>query len=239
MGTGLKITVPRDAARRRSSPWSRGVSRPARRCSCSAGSSCAPRAASSHLAATDMELSLRASSTRRSPARATVVVPGPAAARHRALAARAATSRSSTSPTSRCVVDHRAARRATASTPTRREDFPRLPGGRQRSRCTRSTATRCSRRSRRVGRSRLARREPPGADRDPRPLRAGQARDGRDRLLPPRREGDARRRARCPTSRRSSRPARSRSSRGSPAAPTRSSSACRRTTSSSARTAPG
>ena len=38
---------------------------------------------------------------------------------------------------------------------------------------------------------RLARREPAGADRHPRAVRAVEARDGRDRLLPARREGDA------------------------------------------------
>ena len=69
-------------------------------------------------------------------------------------------------------------------------------------------------------------------------LRAGEARDGRDRLVPPRGQGDAARRARCRSSRRSSRPARSRSSRASPPAPTSCSSACTRTTSSSASTAP-
>ena len=61
MGTGAedspspRTSSPQQA--RRSSP---AASRRAPPCSCSAGSSCAPRPGSSHLAATDMELSLRA-----------------------------------------------------------------------------------------------------------------------------------------------------------------------------------
>ena len=62
---------------------------------------------------------------------------------------------------------------------------------------------------------RLARRVAAGADGDPRPLRGRQARDGRDRLLPALRQGDAARRGRARSSRRSFRPGRSRSSRGS------------------------
>ena len=70
------------------------------------------------------------------------------------------------------------------------EDFPRLPDvesvraapGRSRG------AARDDRPRRPLG---LARREPARAHGHPRPVRAGQARDGRDRLLPARGQGDA------------------------------------------------
>ena len=163
---------------------------------------------------------------------------GPAAARHRALAARTARSTIEHRPDEAVRRRSRPARRATACTRTR----PRTSRG-----CPTSTtcalhtvdrdALRRDDRARRP--QRVARREPPGADRHPRALRAGQARDGRDRLVPARGQGDRRRRRRCPSSRRSSRRARCRSSRASRPAPTSSSSACTRTTSSSAPTARG
>ena len=69
------------------------------------------------------------------------------------------------------------------------EDFPRLPDGRPRA-LHASTAPRCSRRSSASSRVRLPRRVAAGADRHPRALRGRQARHGRDRLVPARREGD-------------------------------------------------
>ena len=97
------------------------------------------------------------------------------------------------------TIEHARRSRSFTSTPAPRatrlhtynaEDFPRLPEleavdvhGRPRG------AARDDRPCRARG---FARRGAPGADRHPRPVRRRQARDGRDRLVSPRRQGDAR-----------------------------------------------
>ena len=179
------------------------------------------------LAATDMELSLRASMDAEVASEGTVVVPG----RLLLDIARAL-------PESDVSLEHLgedSVLEITSGSASYRihtysaEDFPHLPdlegdrapGGRSRG------AARHDRPGEQVG---VARREPARAHGDLRELRGGQARDGRDGLLPPRGQGDRRAGARCPTSRRSSRPGRSRRSRGSPARATRSRWPSRRTT---------
>ena len=215
----------------------RGVSRRGRPCSCSAGSSCGPTNGQLALAATDMELSLRTSLEADVRRRRRGRRPGPPAARHRARAARRRRVARVPAATSRCCRSRRA-RRATACTRTR----PRTSRG-----CPTSTAIAAA-----AGRPRgaarddqprqplgVARREPAGADRHPRPLRAGQARHGRDRLLPARGQGDPRREHAAGARGDHPGPRAPGARRASPPAATRSSSACTRTTSSSAPTTRG
>jgi DNA polymerase-3 subunit beta len=221
-GHRLRMTVaatssPKARARRR------GVSTRTP-CSCSAGSSCA-RGGRAPLAATDMELSLRTSLDAEVDGEGEVGRAGPAAARHRALAAGR-----------EVTIEHRPTRRSSSSRRHRElplhtysaEDFPRLPDV-DTAQLPASTATRSSRRSRasaaRPRATRAARCSPASSSGSSRA-----SRDGRDRLVPARRQGDAGRR-RCPSSRRSSRPRAAGSWCGSQPAPTRFSSGCRRTTS--------
>ena len=182
------------------------------------------------LAATDMELSLRASVEADVSGAGTVVVPG-----------RLLLDIARSLPESEATLEHLAdesvlvitsGSRATASTPTR----PRT------SRTCR-ISVRCAATGRRRGAPLHDRPRLESASRDEsrpvltgslRQLRGREARDGRDRLLPARGQGDGGPGRRSPRSRRSSRLERSRSCSGSPARPTRSSSHCRRTTSSSA-----
>ena len=235
VGTGLRITVAKDELAAKLAIVARGVSTRTA-VLVLGGIQLRAEAGSLHLAATDMEISLRATARGAGRRRRHGRRARPAAARHRALAAR---QRGDDRAPPRGGGRRRHVRhRELPPAHVLGRGLPAAARRRHAARCTRSTATRCrDDRARRP--QRVARREPPGADRHPRPLRARQDRDGRDRLVPPRGQGDAGRRRRCPSSRRSSRPARCRSSRASPPAPTSCSSACRRTTSSSAPTAPG
>ena len=116
--------------------------------------------------------------------------PRPAARRARAAAARRARSRSSTAPRRACCAS------SAARTARRLQHVQRrgLPAAARRS--TRRTLHSVDRAAlletvSRVSALRVAGRVAPGADRHPRPLRGRQARDGRDRLVPALREGDA------------------------------------------------
>ena len=145
VGTGLRITVAKDELAAKLAVVARGVSS---RTTVLVLGGIQLRAEGNqlHLAATDMEVSLRASVEAQVADEGTVVVPGPPAARHRALAVRTARSRLEHHPDEAVVVV--AAGGATYRLHTySSEDFPRLPEV-DTARCTRSTATRSSRRSR-------------------------------------------------------------------------------------------
>ncbi len=141
------------------------------------------------LAATDMELSLRSSLAAEVDAAGSTVVPGRLLRRHRRGCCPAA------------EVAHRAPRRggrscgSTCGSASYRlhtysvDDFPRLPEV-DAAQLLRGRPGRAARDRVAGAALRLSRRVAAGADRDPRPLRAGEARDGRDRLLPPRGQGD-------------------------------------------------
>ena len=151
VGTGLRITVSRDELAAKLAIVARAVST---RTAVLVLGGIQLRAEDGrlHLAATDMELSLRASLDAQVADEGIGRRPGPAAARHRTLAARRATSSIEHRPDEAIVVvtsgpadlpaPHVLAPRTSRGCPTSR---PR--------RCTRSTATRWSRPSARVGRS--------------------------------------------------------------------------------------
>ena len=197
IGSGLKITCSRDElvaeARRRR----RAASRRARPCRSSAGillrgrgrqARRSPRPTWSSRCARSLEAQVEGDGA--------VVVPGRAAA---------STCRGCC-PTSEVEIEHRAEEGIVqivcgpARVPAahlRAEDFPRLPELDAR-RSTRSSADALLDDPRPRQPRRLARRVAPGADRHPGPLRGGQARDGRDRLVPAVGQGDAGRAATCP-----------------------------------------
>ena len=210
-----------------------GRSRRERPCSFSAGSGSGRRTASSSSPrptwSSRCATSLEAEVERRGRGGRS----GPAAARHRAVAARRR--RLDRARRRRVGVSRSpAARRATGSTPTRRRTSRSCP------RSTRIALQTVDRDAlvetiERVGRSASRDESRPGADGHPRPLRAGQDRDGRDRLVPARGEGDAARglaaRARGDHPGPRAAGAVARSAATAPSC----SSACTRTTSSSAR----
>ena len=230
VGTGLRMTVARDELASRLAIVARGVSTRTT-VLVLGGIQLRAEAGKLHLAATDMEVSLRASLDAIGRRRGHGRRPRPAAARHRALAAggrghgRASPRRGGRRrhvrhgelPASHVLVGR----------------FPAAPRRRER-----GAAHGRPRRSRRDDRprqpERVTRREPPGADGDPRPVRAEQARDGGDGLVPARCQGDARRGDAAGARGDHSRPVRCRSWRESQPAPTTSSSACTTTTPSSA-----
>ena len=192
-----------------------------------------------HLSATDMEISLRVSLEAQVDEEGAIVVPG-----------RLLVDIVRLLPAGEVTLEHRAdegvARltlrlRVLLAEHLRARGLPAAPGDRPGER-VRRRARGVPRHDRARRPLRVARRVAAGADRDPRPLRGRQARDGGDRLLPPERQGDAAlAAARAASWRRSCPPARSRSSRASARRPRarRSRSACRRTRSSSASTASG
>ena len=221
--TGMKLT----AVARSSLPDSgsfREPSRLAARCRSSPACCCAPDGML-ELAATDMELSLRTSLDAEIEGEGSVVVPG-----------RLLVDLARLLPDAEVQLEHRADEgvlTVMCGTASYRlhtynaEDFPRLPEiddtqiftGRRRG---------VARDGRAGVALRFARRVAPGAHRHPGAVRAGQARDGRHRLVPARGQGD-RLAGRRRSSKRSSRRARSRSSLALRARRRSSSSACRRT----------
>ena len=187
----LKLTCSRDELVEQLAVVARAVSTRARGADPRRDPAAGRATAGSTLAATDMELSLRASLDAEVEGEGAVVVPGPPARRHRAAAA-ATTARWR----SRTGAESTRARSSAAPASYRlhTHSAPRTSRG-----CPRSTPRRRFTVDRdalletiaRVAPLGVARRVAPGADRHPRPLRGRPARDGRDRLLPAVGEGDA------------------------------------------------
>ena len=237
VGTGLRITVPKDELVAGARRGRRVPSRRARRCQILSRDPA--RAAGGRAAArSDRHGALAAQRARLRRSTATARRrPGKTLARHRAARCPATRSRSSTSRTRRLSYVTAGTRELQAAhvQQPRTSRACRMSSAR---RCTRSTARRCSRRSHASARSASRDESAPGAHGDPRAVRAGQARHGGDRLVPARREGDPVE-GTLPELEAIIPAARSRSSPASRPAPTICSSACRRTTWSSAPTERG
>ena len=180
VGTGMKIVTQRDDLAQKLGVVARAVST---RASVQILSGVLLRAEGGrlHLAATDMELSLRSSVDAQIDGDGSIVVPGRLLVELVRLL-----------PESEVTIEHRAEESVVhvtsgSSTSTLHtyaaEDFPRLPD-----------LDVAARHRLAGGAVRVARRIAAGADRNPRALRGRQARDGRDRLLPVVGEGDGARR---------------------------------------------
>ena len=189
-----------------------------------------------HLAATDMELSLRSSVAAQVDGEGSVVVPG-----------RLLVDLVRLLPDNEVTIEYRPDENVVhvtsgSSTSTLHtyaaEDFPRLPDLDAVGTFTVERQSLLDTVSR-VSRSASPRRVPTGADGDPRPVRGREARDGCDRLVPPVGEGDGAQRRGAGTRGDHSRRAHSASSHASRSPATTSSSACTRTRSSSPRTTCG
>ena len=206
VGSGMKLTCSQDELRREARRSSRAASRRGLPSRSWRGSCCAPRTAGSQLAATDMELSLRAVARGAGRRRRRRRRAGPAAGRHRAPAARRRGRARARAEEGVLRVDVRLGELPPEH--VLRRGLPAPARGRA-GRAARDRPRRAARDGRPRQPRRVARRVAPGAHRHPRPLRGRQARDGRDRLVPAVRQGDGARGRRRPSSRRSSRRARS------------------------------
>ena len=191
VGTGLRITVAKDELAAKLAVVARGVSTRTT-VLVLGGIQLRAEGGRLHLAATDMEVSLRSVVDAQVAGEGTVVVPGrllldiarslpDARGDDRAPPRRGRRRR-----------DRRHAR-PTGCTRTRAEDFPRLPDVDAASLHTIDRDALVETIAR-VGRSASRDESRPVLTGHPRPLRAGQGRDGRHRLVPPRRQGDAGRR---------------------------------------------
>ena len=152
VGSGLKVTCDRDELVAELGDRLPRRLDPRRGAGALAASCCAPDGGVLELAATDMELSLRTTLAGEVEGDGAVVVPGQAARRPRAAAARDARSRSSTGRRTASLTSRSGATRSKLNVYAA-EDFPRLPAvdvaaahDRRRRRCSR----RSTRRARRV-----------------------------------------------------------------------------------------
>ena len=235
VGAGMKLTCSATSSLP-SSGSSPGRSRRAAPCRSSPASCCAREGGELQLAATDMELSLRTSLEAQVEDEGSVVVPG-----------RLLVDLARLLPNADVQIEHRpeegvrpggrAGRRATGCTRTRR----RTSRG-----CRRSTTAQIFSVESQALLDTVAQVSRSASRDESRPVltgilarfEAGQARHGRDGLVPARRQGDGAQRHRPRSSRRSSRRARSPSSTRIAGDARSSSSACRRTRSRSAPTTP-
>ncbi len=191
-GTGMKISVARDELVAKLGVVSRAVST---RGTVQVLSGILLRADGGvlTLAATDMELSLRTTLDAQVEGDGAVVIPGkPLVELARLL------------PESDVTIEYRPEEGTVqivsglvqlAPARLQRRGLPAAAGRRRAAALDRPRGAARDDRPRRA--LRVARRVAPGADRDPRPLRGGEARDGRDRLVPALGQGDRARRGRA------------------------------------------
>ena len=223
-------TALRSRARKPSSPprsaSSRARSRPVAPCRCSAGSSCRPRTAGSR----SPRRTWRSRSALRSRARsrATRASSSPAASSTDLVRLLPDDSVTLAYEEGDGVLTVTSGSHSSRLNVYSAEDFPRLPPLDVTLQTIDAAALLAT--IEKVGAGGLARRVAAGADGRPRPLRGRPADHGRDRLVPPRGEGDEPLVREGPTWTRSSRLARCRSSHGLQQAPRTSASASTRTT---------